>query len=69
MIDDIRGGLLDHDAHVVDHPDDVFDLVSLDDAGGEMVVDLGVGQITLFFALGDQLLQLRLLLFLIHGVP
>jgi len=45
------------DAHVVDHVDDVFDLLRIDDVVGEVIVDLGVGQEALFLALGDELLD------------
>jgi hypothetical protein len=42
------------DAHVVDHLDDVFDLVRVGDVLRQVVVDLRVGQVTLFLALRDK---------------
>src|SRR5690606_31276726 len=57
------GGFLDHrDAHVVDHLDDVFHLVGVGNRIRQVVVHLGVGQVALFLAKGDQQFQLRLLL-------
>jgi hypothetical protein len=32
------------DAHAVDHADDVFDLLRIDDVVGQVIVDLGIGQ-------------------------
>jgi len=46
------------DPHIVDHAHDIFDLLGLDDALWQMVVDLGVGQIALLLASRYQLLQL-----------
>jgi hypothetical protein len=48
------------DAHIVDHPDDVFDLFRIDDVIGQVIIDLGVGQIALLAALDDELLDLGL---------
>jgi hypothetical protein len=60
------GCLFEHlDAHVVDHLDDVFDLVRIGNIVGQVVVDLGVGQVALFLSFGNQGLQTRLLG---HGV-
>ena len=39
--------LVDRDAHVVDHVDDVLDLLRIDDIARQMVVDLTVGQVAL----------------------
>ena len=50
----VRRAFVDLDAHVVDHADDVFDLLRVDDALGQVVVDLGIGQKPLFLALGNQ---------------
>ena len=36
-------------AHVVDHLDDVFDLIGVDDIFRQMVIDLGIGQIACGF--------------------
>ena len=53
------GHLLVHgDTHVVDHVDDVFDLFRVDDVVRQVVVDLRIGQVTLFLAAGNQFLQL-----------
>ncbi len=53
------GGFLHHaDAHVVDHLDDVFHLIRVGDGLGQVVVHLGIGQVALFLAQRDQLLQL-----------
>jgi hypothetical protein len=48
------------DAHAVDHADDVFDLFGIDDVVRQVIVDFGVGQVTLFQALADQLLDVGL---------
>ena len=53
----IRGTFKDVDAHVVDHADDVFDLFRIGDIFRQVVVDLGVSQVTLLTAAGDQLFQ------------
>ena len=53
------------DAHVVDHADDVFDLLRIDDVVRQVVVDLGVGQVALLLALDDQGLDLGLLLLVV----
>ena len=59
----VRRLLVHRDAHVVDHVDDVFDLLRIDDLGRQVIVDLGVGQEALFLAARDQQLQLRLAIF------
>ncbi len=58
----IRRLLVDRDAHVVDHVDDVFDLLRIDDVVREVIVDFAIGQVTLLLAAGDQQLDLGLLL-------
>ena len=45
-------------AHIVDHLDDVFDLVGVDDIFRQMVIDLGIGQIALLLTTLDKKLQL-----------
>ena len=50
----IRCLLVHRDAHVVDHLHDVFDLLRIDDLGGQVVVDLGVRQEALFLAATDR---------------
>lgn len=50
----IGGNFMDIDAHAVDHADDVFDLLRVDQVVGQVVIDFGVGQIALFQALADQ---------------
>jgi hypothetical protein len=49
----VRRGARDLDAHVVDHLDDVFDLIRIGDVVGQVIVDLGVGQVALLLALGN----------------
>ncbi len=61
----IRGHLEDLDAHVVDHLDDVFDLVRIRNVFGEVIVHLGIGQVALFLALGDQAFEAGLL---VHNI-
>ena len=58
------------DAHAVDHADDVFDLLRIDDVVGQVIVDFGVGQVALFQALADQQLDVGLggLTFVGHGL-
>ncbi len=50
----VRRDLMDSDAHVIDHGDDVLDLLRVDDLFRQMVIDLGIGQVALLLALGDQ---------------
>ena len=59
--------LVHGDPHVVDHRDDVLDLLGIDDAFWQVVVDLGVREVTLLLALCDEQLQPRLLLVEIHA--
>src|SRR5205085_595824 len=40
-----------------------FDLLRIDDLGGQVVIYLGIGQVTLFLAAGNQKLELRLTVF------
>ena len=56
----VRCLLVHRDAHIVDHVDDVFDLLGIDDLARQMVVDLAVREVTLLLAFGDEQLQLRL---------
>jgi hypothetical protein len=53
------GGSLveDLDAHVVDHADDAFDLLGVQHLVREMVVHLGIGQVTPLLAEHDQVFQ------------
>ena len=53
------------DAHVVDHADDVFDLLRIDDVVRQVIVDFGVRQVALLLALDDQGLDLGLLLLIV----
>jgi hypothetical protein len=46
------------DAHVVNHVDDVFDLLGIDDPAREVIVDFCVGEVALLLAAGDQVLEL-----------
>jgi hypothetical protein len=50
----VRGHLVNGDPHVVDHADDVFDLLRIDDTFGQVIVDLVVGQVSLILSLCDQ---------------
>ena len=50
------------DAHVINHVDDIFDLFGIDDVVGQVIVDLGIGQVTLLLASGDQIFELLSLL-------
>ena len=56
----IRCLLVHRNAHVVDRVDDVFDLLRIDDLGGQVIVHLRIGEVALFLAARDQQLQLRL---------
>ena len=58
---------MDGDAHVVDHADDVLDLLGIDDVIGQVIVHLGIGQVALLLAAGDQLSDLGLLILNRHG--
>ncbi|MNE89694.1 hypothetical protein D3C80_1871360 [compost metagenome] len=51
---------MDINAHAVDHADDVFDLFRVDHVVRQMVIDFGIGQVALFQALADQLLDFGL---------
>ncbi len=46
------------DAHVVDHVDDILDLLRIDDIVRQVVIDLGIGQVALLLAAGNQILKL-----------
>ncbi len=54
------------DPHVVDHANDVFHLLGIDDVAGKMVIHFGKSEITLHLALGNEFLELVLLLFWSH---
>src|SRR5215472_14483242 len=56
----IRCLLVHRNAHVVNGVDDVFDLLRIDDLGGQVIVHLCVGEIALLLAARNQQLQLRL---------
>jgi hypothetical protein len=58
----VRCLFVHRDAHVVDHVDDVFDLLGIDDLAGQMIVDFHIREEALFLATRDQQLQLRLTL-------
>jgi hypothetical protein len=58
----LRGLLVNGNAHVVNHVDDIFDLLRIDDFAGQVIVDLDVSQKPLLLAARDQQLQLRLTL-------
>jgi hypothetical protein len=50
------------DAHVVNHVDNVFDLLGIDDVIRQVIIDFGVGQEALFLAARNEFLQLLSLL-------
>jgi hypothetical protein len=54
----LRGLLVNGNAHVVNHVDDIFDLLRIDDFAGQVIVDLDVSQEPLFLAARNQQLQL-----------
>ena len=54
----VRCLLVHRDAHIVDHVDDVFDLLRIDDLARQMIVDLTVREVTLLLAFGDEQLEL-----------
>ena len=58
----VRRFFVHRDTHVIDHVDDVFDLLWIDDVVGQVVVDLGIGQVALFLAAGNQIFELLSLL-------
>src|SRR6266702_1198639 len=63
----IRCLFVHRNAHVVDRIDDVFNLLRIHDLGGQMVIHLGIGQVALLLAAGNQKLELRLAIFGHHG--
>ena len=50
----IRRLFVHRNAHVVDHVDDVFDLLRIDDLARQMIVDFSVGEVALLLAARDQ---------------
>ncbi len=50
----VRRELMHINAHVVNHGNDVFDLIRIDNIIRQVIVDFVISQITLFFPLGDQ---------------
>ena len=46
------------DTHVINHVDDVFNLLWIDNAAGQVIIDLRIGQIALLLASGNQFFQL-----------
>jgi hypothetical protein len=55
----IRRLVVDLDAHVVDHADDGLDLLGVQHVVGQVIVDLGVGEVAPLLAEDDQVLQAR----------
>ena len=51
---EVRRSLVDRDAHVIDHVDDIFDLFRIDDIVGQVIIDLVIGQEALLLAFGDE---------------
>ncbi len=58
----IRGNLEYVNAHVIDHADDIFHLFRIGNILRQVVIDLGVSQVTLLTATLDQFFEARLLL-------
>ncbi len=59
----IRCLLVHRDAHVVDRVDDVLDLLGIDDLGRQVIVHLGISEVTLLLTTGNQQLELGLAVF------
>ena len=57
----------DLDAHVVDHLDDFFNLIRIGDVLGKVVINLGIGQVSLLLAFGNELFEARLMSGIIHS--
>ena len=49
--------VVDVDAHVVNHADDVLDLLGIQHVVGQVIVDLGIGQVAALLAEHDQVLE------------
>ncbi len=64
----VRRHFVHQDTHVVDHADDVFDLLRIDDFVGQVIIHFRVGQKALILALFDEQFQTGLLIF-IHSNP
>ncbi len=58
----VRRLFVHRNTHVIDHVDDVFDLLRIDDFAREMIVDFSVGEVALLLAARNQQFQLRLTL-------
>jgi len=43
------------DPHIVDHIDDVFDLLRIDNVIRQMIIHLGIGEETLLLTLGNEI--------------
>ena len=54
----IRRLLVHRNTHVIDHVDDILDLLRIDDVVRQVVIDLCVSQIALFLAAGNQIFKL-----------
>ena len=52
---DIGSVLMDLDTHIIDHADDFFHLLGIDDVTWQMIVYLRVGEVTLHLAFGNEL--------------
>jgi len=50
------------DTHVINHIDDILNLLRIDDVIRQMIIDVCVGEVALLFAAGDQLFELLCLL-------
>ena len=56
---------MDSNAHVVDGGDDLFDLIGVNHAIWQMIVDFSIGQVALFLAFDDKFANSGLLV-LVH---
>ena len=53
---------MDGDAHIVDGGNNFFHLVCIDHAIGQVIVDLGIGQVALFLAFDNEFANSGLLI-------
>src|ERR1700738_1424072 len=56
----IRCLFVPRNTHVIDRIDDIFNLLRIHDLGGQVIVHLGISQVTLLIAAGNPKLELRL---------
>ena len=58
---------MDGDAHIVDGGNNFFHLVCIDHAIGQVIVDLGIGQVALFLAFDNKFANSGLLILVQWG--